>query len=117
MHLRVVKEEGLKVSACAQSHVNLEKMKTLSLFTVIVLIASVLGGNDPVISWPSSYITTGIVTLPYAEITEPFTMYMDGDSNLGRMETYDGKYNRQYCMLRLILIILFINLHVMNTCI
>lgn len=91
-----------------------EKMKTLFLFTVIVLIAFVLGENDPIISWPSSYITSGVVSLPYAEISEPFTMYMDGDSKMGKMDTYDGKYSRQSCMLRFILIILFINLLVIN---
>ena len=95
----------------------LEKMKTLFLFTVIVLIASVLGGNDPVVSWPSSYIASGTVSLPYAEITEPFTMYMDGDSKMGKMVTYDGKYSRQSCMLGFILIISFINLLVINMCI
>ncbi|XP_065186397.1 digestive cysteine proteinase 1-like [Sycon ciliatum] len=41
-------------------------------------------------AFPSRYMAQGTISLPYAEIVEPYTAYVDGDNDRSRIDTYHG---------------------------
>ncbi|XP_033736664.1 digestive cysteine proteinase 1-like [Pecten maximus] len=54
----------------------------------ITVICICRGDNPP--QWPTSYMLTAELELPYAEIKEPFTAYYDGVNNMSRVDFYGG---------------------------
>ena len=61
-------------------------MKLLSLLPLLGLGLS----QDTVPSWPSSYKVRGVLSIPFAEITEPFAAWVDLDMKKSRIDYYDG---------------------------
>ena len=45
-------------------------------------------------SWPSKYMVTGNLQLPYAELDEPFVAYFDGSVGKSRIDYYGGIHDR-----------------------
>ena len=41
--------------------------------------------------WPVKYYAEGTLSLPYAELNEPFTIWYDGTSKRSRIDMYGGK--------------------------
>lgn len=64
-------------------------MKLLLVFTAL-LFAAIARGDDHTITWPDSYSASGIVTLPYAEVTESFEAHMNLGAKKGRIDFNGG---------------------------
>ena len=59
----------------------------------LLLLLSLLGlslSQDSAPTWPSSYKVRGVLTIPFAEIQEPFTAWVDLDMKKSRIDYYDG---------------------------
>ena len=41
--------------------------------------------------WPQKFYITGILSLPYAELNEPFAVWYNGSSKQSRIDYYGGK--------------------------
>jgi len=76
------------------------------LLVSLVTCRSVPKGADPP-KWDKSYVVTGTLSLPYAELEEPFMAYFDPKMNRSRMDFYGnivqtftrgdvGKYGSTY---------------------
>ena len=61
-------------------------MKLLLLLSLLGLSSS----QNTVPSWPSSYKVRGVLSIPFAEIKEPFTAWVDLDMKKSRIDYYDG---------------------------
>ena len=61
-------------------------MKLLSLLPLLGLGLT----QDTVPSWPSSYKVRGVLSIPFAEIKEPFAAWVDLDMKKSRIDYYDG---------------------------
>ena len=64
----------------------IELMKLLSLLPLLGLSLA----QDPVPTWPSSYKVKGVLSIPFAEIMEPFAAWVDLDMKKSRIDYYDG---------------------------
>ena len=42
-------------------------------------------------TWSNAYTVSGVLTLPYAEIVEPFQAWFDGQNGRSRIDYYAGK--------------------------
>lgn len=49
---------------------------------------SVLATNPP--RWPKVYAVSGVLNIPYAEITEPFYAWHDSENGRSRIDYYGG---------------------------
>jgi len=59
----------------------------------LLLLSSLLGlslAQDSAPTWPSSYKVRGVLSIPFAEIQEPFTAWVDLDMKKSRIDYYDG---------------------------
>ena len=54
------------------------------------LVALLVAGAYGTLQWPSTYTATGLIVLPYAEISEPFFVVVDGANQRSLTSTYDG---------------------------
>ena len=61
-------------------------MKILWLLSLVGLGLA----QDSVPTWPSSYKVKGVLSIPFAEIKEPFTAWVDLDMKKSRIDYYDG---------------------------
>ena len=64
-------------------------MKLLFLFVVIFGANAANLNKNPIKSLPV-YSVSGIITLPYAEIIEPFQAWYDETQFASRIDYYDG---------------------------
>ena len=53
-----------------------------------LLPAVVLAGP---LQWPQKYTTSGLIILPYGDISEPFTAVVDMDSGKSYLNTYESE--------------------------
>ena len=68
------------------------------MIALLLFTAGALAADPHTLQWPDAYTITGTISLPYAEITEPFEAIMDIGAKLGRMNINNGKKNwRPYC--------------------
>lgn len=61
-------------------------MRVLAVAAALPLIAA--QASLPI--WPSQYAATGTITLPYANITQPFVTYFDGTNQRQFISYYSG---------------------------
>jgi C1A family cysteine protease len=54
---------------------------------LLCLVASAVA-DEPPPSFGTAYYTQGVLNIPYAELTEPFTAFYDGDSGSSRIDYY-----------------------------
>uniref|UniRef100_A0A2M3ZE63 Putative cathepsin l n=1 Tax=Anopheles braziliensis TaxID=58242 RepID=A0A2M3ZE63_9DIPT len=59
-----------------------------SLLVLSCLLASVFGTNPP--KWPDVYSVSGVLNIPYAEISEPFYAWYDKANGRSRIDYYGG---------------------------
>lgn len=80
------------------------KLLCISLLTLIVSIHAEYikfhprqksPNTDPP-KWPTKYYAQGTLNLPYAEISEPFSAWYDGNKNSSRIDFYGGSYFNSY---------------------
>ena len=57
---------------------------------VSLLMVSVFLTQALAIEWPSAYVTRGQINMPYGEINEPFTAYINQGTGQGRIDYFDG---------------------------
>ena len=55
--------------------------------------------REAVTSWSSQYHVQGVLSIPYAEIREPFQAWYDADNMKSRIDYYDGKRNCNFLKL------------------
>lgn len=48
--------------------------------------------------FPRYYHATGLLSLPFDEIVEPFEAWFAGDRNMSRIDYYYGKYQKYYTL-------------------
>lgn len=60
----------------------------VTLFCCLAVV-SVSGGAD--FKWPEKYTVSGSISLPYAEISEPFVAAVDMTKGMSMFSTYGGK--------------------------
>lgn len=66
-------------------------MKCLLVLAVVVGLTSAEGcglTSPPV--WPTAYSAVGVISIPYAELTEPFHAWYDAQKGNSRIDYYDG---------------------------
>lgn len=56
-----------------------------------VLLSGLLGSSSAALQWPEKYTASGHIVLPYGDIYEPFTAYVDMTSGRSRLDTYGGE--------------------------
>ena len=63
--------------------------------------------NQPVIppkpKWPDKFFIEGILSLPYADLDEPFSAWYDGVGKRSRVDMYGGKSTKLFtnCLYRM----------------
>ena len=58
---------------------------------ISIFSPGVHGGHQTTLpTWASSYTVSGVLTLPYAEIKEPFYAYFDAKHRRSRIDYYGG---------------------------
>ena len=60
----------------------------LSLFLCLILVSLTTAATAP--DWSSSYMVRGLLSIPFAEIQEPFSAWVDLDMNKSRIDYYGG---------------------------
>lgn len=77
---------------------------------VSLLVVTVLSMQALALEWPNAYVTSGLIYMPYGEISEPFTAYINEATGQGRIDYFGGKYStcvfswkfmticREYCI-------------------
>lgn len=60
------------------------------LFVSLFVGLSVGSFNDEAPQWSSTYSVKGVLTIPFAEIQEPFTAYYDAEVGKSRIDYYNG---------------------------
>jgi hypothetical protein len=68
-------------------------MKLVLLFVLIFVANAANLNKNPIKSLPV-YSVSGIITLPYAEINEPFQAWYDETQFASRIDYYDGDYKK-----------------------
>ncbi|XP_003387854.1 PREDICTED: digestive cysteine proteinase 1-like [Amphimedon queenslandica] len=69
----------------------------MQLMIVLLLFAAGALAADPhTLQWPDTYTISGTISLPYAEITEPFQAIMDIGAKMGRMNINNGEVTLIY---------------------
>ena len=63
-------------------------MRMLKIFTIFTMIGSLLGTSVP--RWSPSYSVQGMLSIPFAEIEEPFNAWADLDQKKSRIDYYGG---------------------------
>ena len=58
----------------------------VSLLTMTVFSTQALA-----IEWPNAYVTSGQIYMPYGEINEPFTAYINEATGQGRIDYFGGE--------------------------
>ena len=69
----------------------------MSLAALLLSFFALAAADPPALNWPDAYTITGSISLPYAEITEPFEAIMDLGSKMGRMNINNGKNGKPSC--------------------
>ena len=69
----------------------------MSLAALLLSFVALAAADPPALTWPDAYTITGSISLPYAEITEPFEAIMDLGSKMGRMNINNGKNGKPSC--------------------
>ena len=64
-------------------------VRCLALLVVISTASAV--ANSPM-GLPSKYHVSGVIQLPYAEISEPFESWIDVDAGYSRIDYYGGAF-------------------------
>jgi len=71
-----------------------KKMKFLILFVSLIALAQSASISSPEKKLPFSdlkrYSVSGILSLPYAEVAEPFRVWYDEEQYSSRIDYYDG---------------------------
>ena len=44
------------------------------------------------LQWPDAYMASGLLYLPYGEISEPFTAYINQATGMGRIDYFGGEF-------------------------
>jgi len=65
-----------------------QKMPGLTLCLILVIGLAECRSAPAVPTWPSKYMVTGNLQLPYAELDEPFVAYFDGSVGKSRIDYY-----------------------------
>jgi len=65
---------------------------------VAFLVALLVAGAYGTLQWPETYTATGVIVLPYAEVSEPFYVAMDSANRRSLTSTYDGMQNSLLAM-------------------
>ena len=72
-------------------------MKQTLLVLSLICLSVLQTGSVPVGAKPFSdltrYTVSGVISLPYAEISEPFQAWFDMDQYASRIDFYDGMVN------------------------
>ena len=55
------------------------------------LVAMLLQLTAAQLKWPNAYQVSGNIYLPYGDIAEPYTAYVNMGTGQSRLDTYDGK--------------------------
>lgn len=63
------------------------KLFVPALFGVLIVIVN---GSLPKYDRPDKYSVSGNIILPYGDINEPFTAYVDSNNNRSRIDSYNG---------------------------
>ena len=63
------------------------KMLRVAVLSVLVALTSAVAP----LKWPSTYMTSGFIVLPYGDISEPFVAYVDSKKGMSRLDTYDSE--------------------------
>ena len=50
---------------------------------------SVLSAQALALQWPDAYMASGLLYLPYGEISEPFTAYINQATGMGQMNLFE----------------------------
>ena len=59
-------------------------------YLVLLVIASIDGKSFPESGLPPRYHVSGVIQLPYAEISEPFESWIDVTLGFSRIDYYGG---------------------------
>lgn len=73
-----------------------EKMLRVAVICLLFQASVVLSAP---LQWPKTYQTSGLIILPYGDISEPFTAIVDMNRGLSYLNTYAGQLMEVYCML------------------
>ena len=65
-------------------------MRSLVLCLITLSSIGLASSRDQAPSWPSSYRVKGTLSIPFAEIEEPFSAWVDMDQSKSRIDYYDG---------------------------
>ena len=66
-------------------------MRSVILYLVpLVSVAFGASYRDQAPIWPSSYMVRGTLSIPFAEIEEPFSAWVDIDQSKSRIDYYNG---------------------------
>lgn len=63
---------------------------TFVCVAVFCYLAVCVSAEAP-LKWPEKYAAEGSISLPYAEISEPFRAVVDMSKEMSLMSTYNGK--------------------------
>lgn len=61
------------------------------MIALFLFAAGALAADPHTLQWPETYTISGTISLPYAEITEPFEAIMDIGAKMGRMNINNGE--------------------------
>ena len=61
----------------------------MKLLILASYLSYVVAKNQPP-AWPNHYSVEGVLTIPFAEIMEPFQAYIDFDDGNSRIDYYNG---------------------------
>lgn len=68
----------------------LREMRSLVLSLVTLFSIGFVSSRDQAPNWPSSYEVKGTLSIPFAEIEEPFSAWVDLDQSKSRIDYYNG---------------------------
>ena len=66
-------------------------MAATVLMRVLLVYVAVFTGTVLGLQWPAAYTASGLIYMPYGEISEPFTAYIDSTAGKGRIDYYGGE--------------------------
>ena len=61
------------------------------MLVIIALVAVLLQLTSAQLKWPNAYQVSGNIYLPYGDIAEPYTAYVNMGTGQSRLDTYGGK--------------------------
>ena len=62
----------------------------MAVMRVLLAFVVLSTGTVLALQWPSAYTASGLIYMPYGEMSEPFTAYIDTSAGKGRIDYYGG---------------------------